>query len=195
MNAASIASVTAIGVGFVLVVAALGKLRDPDDFARAVRQYRVLPPTLGDIYARLVPFAEVLCGLALIAGRWPHATSALAALLFSSFLLAVSFNLARGRSLDCHCFGSHHGEHLGWTTVVRLLALLAGVAVVARWAAPGWLFAHPSAVIPALSLGAGCALALYLLGAIPLGWEAFRALPQESSRVRSQRESLRGLTG
>src|SRR5207247_2089163 len=40
---------------------------------------------------------------------------------------AITINLARGRTPDCHCFGKLHSEPVGWTTVARNI-VLAGLA-------------------------------------------------------------------
>ncbi len=49
--------------------------------------------------------------------------------------LAIAWNLAHGRSPDCHCFGQLHSAPAGWRTVARngaLAAVAAFVVVVAR---------------------------------------------------------------
>jgi hypothetical protein len=44
------------------------------------------------------------------------------------FVAGISFNLARGRKPDCHCFGQLHSAPVGWTTLLRngVLAAVAG---------------------------------------------------------------------
>src|SRR5206468_12889863 len=64
---------------------------------------------------------------------WWGATAALA--MLTIFIAAIVMNLARGRTPDCHCFGTLHSEPVGWTTVVRN-ALLAGMAGVVAWRGP-----------------------------------------------------------
>lgn len=124
MSHESIAFVAAIALGVTFLVSSVGKLRDRGAFVLGVLEYRVLPPPLAMAYGRVLPFVELVCGLALVAGLWPVWAGLLSAALLLSFLVAVAINLARGRRLDCHCFGSQQSEPLGWTTLVRLSVLL-----------------------------------------------------------------------
>jgi peroxiredoxin len=57
---------------------------------------------------------------------------AIAALvLLLIFVAGIGYNLARGRTPDCHCFGQLHSAPAGWSTLIRNLVLagLAGVVV------------------------------------------------------------------
>src|SRR5919199_1031537 len=46
-------------------------------------------------------------------------------------VFGIGFNLARGRTPDCHCFGQLHSEPVGWPTLTRngILAAIAGFIV------------------------------------------------------------------
>jgi peroxiredoxin len=48
------------------------------------------------------------------------------------FVAGIGYNLARGRTPDCHCFGQLHSAPAGWSTLIRnlVLAALAGVVVI-----------------------------------------------------------------
>jgi len=160
--------VGALTLGVVLLTSGLGKLQDLSGFVIAVLEYEVLPRPLAILYARTLPVAEVACGLALVAGVLPVAVGAVAAVLLVSFLVGVSINLARGRELDCHCFGVGSSEPLGWMTLARIGALLMCVAATMAWRGSG-MFALPSReIIPAALLALGILLLLYLVRAIPI---------------------------
>jgi len=166
----SLSWIASFAVGLTFLVSGASKLRTPGPFVLAVLEYRVLPARLARIYGRALPFAEVICGLALVTGLWPVAAGGFAMILFASFLVAVTINLARGRRLDCHCFGSDRGEPIGWTTLLRLGVLLpcAVAAAVGRGAGP---LARPLAdTLPVLLLGVAIALGLHLVGAAPALW-------------------------
>jgi peroxiredoxin/uncharacterized membrane protein YphA (DoxX/SURF4 family) len=111
----------------VFVVAGLAKLRDRSGTAASVIAFGV-PEVLGRPVAELMPIAEVVCAVALVAvsTAWWGAVAVLVLLLL--FTAAISVSLARGRAPDCHCFGQLHAKPVGWTTLVRNGALL-GVAV------------------------------------------------------------------
>jgi peroxiredoxin len=65
---------------------------------------------------------------------WIGAIGTLSLILL--FIVGISYNLAKGRQPDCHCFGQLHSEPIGWTTLVRngFLALLAAFLI---WQGPG----------------------------------------------------------
>jgi hypothetical protein len=54
---------------------------------------------------------------------------ALALLLI--FVAGIGYNLAHGRTPDCHCFGQLHSAPAGWSTLIRnlVLAAIAGIVV------------------------------------------------------------------
>src|SRR5205085_11239986 len=60
---------------------------------------------------------------------WWGAVGALVLLLI--FVAGIGYNLALGRTPDCHCFGQLHSAPAGWSTLVRnlVLALIAGLVV------------------------------------------------------------------
>lgn len=140
---------------FLLVGAAIGKLRDPADAARAVSAYRVLPAALEGPGAAALPLVELAAGLAI--AMVPHPASALfAAALFAMFAAAVGVNLARGRrSIECGCgFGARKiGPAIPVHNLVLAVLLLAGAGRAAA--------ISPLAILFAL-IWAGAMLALLL---------------------------------
>jgi thiol-disulfide isomerase/thioredoxin len=46
------------------------------------------------------------------------------------FVAGIGYNLARGRTPDCHCFGQLHSAPAGWSTLIRNLVLAALAALV-----------------------------------------------------------------
>jgi uncharacterized membrane protein YphA (DoxX/SURF4 family) len=93
-----------IALGAIFVAAALPKIADPPSFAHMVYNYRILPAPLINITALLMPWVELLCGLALILGVWTRPARTILGLLLVVFVAAIAFNLARGNAIDCGCF-------------------------------------------------------------------------------------------
>jgi uncharacterized membrane protein YphA (DoxX/SURF4 family) len=54
--------------------------------------------------ALVMPWLELLAGLALILGIWTRASAVLVGVLLLVFVAAISLNLARGNAIDCGCF-------------------------------------------------------------------------------------------
>ena len=112
----------------VFLVAGLAKLADLTGSRQAMRGFGV-PGRVADAFGVLLPLAELAIAIALIVPltAWWGAVSALALLLI--FVAGIGYNLAQGRTPDCHCFGQLHSAPAGWSTLARNL-VLAGVAAL-----------------------------------------------------------------
>ena len=96
-----------IGLGAIFVVAAIPKIADPPSFAHMIYNYRLVPGFAVNALALVMPWVELLAGLALILGVWPRESAGLAGLLLLVFIAAIGFNLVRGHAVDCGCFDVH----------------------------------------------------------------------------------------
>jgi len=93
-----------IALGIIFVVAALPKIVDPPSFAHMIYNYHLLPGALINLMALVMPWIELLCGLALILGIWQGTARSIIGALLIAFVLAIAINLARGNAIDCGCF-------------------------------------------------------------------------------------------
>jgi uncharacterized membrane protein YphA (DoxX/SURF4 family) len=124
-----------IALGLIFVVAALSKLTDPPSFAHMIYNYRILPGGLINISALIMPWVEILAGLALILGVWTRAARTIIGLMLMMFIIAISWNLLRGNAIDCGCFdvsaaGKTYEARIRdmWIVVLRDLGMLLMVA-------------------------------------------------------------------
>ncbi len=93
-----------LALGIFFVVAALPKIVDPPSFAHMVYNYRIVPGALVNLMGLIMPWIELLCGLALILGIWKGAARTLIGAMLVTFIIAISINLARSNAIDCGCF-------------------------------------------------------------------------------------------
>ncbi|HEX9160327.1 MAG TPA: MauE/DoxX family redox-associated membrane protein [Thermoanaerobaculia bacterium] len=93
-----------LALGAIFIIAALPKVADPPSFAHMIYNYRLLPGALINISSLVMPWVELLCGIALVAGVWRKPALAIIGLMLIVFIAAISFNLARGNAIDCGCF-------------------------------------------------------------------------------------------
>ena len=84
-------------VGLVLAVAAISKLRSPDEFQGVVDNYRLLPGFLVKPVAKLLPWIELACAVALMVPPVREIAAWVAVGLFVMFPLALAINVGRGR--------------------------------------------------------------------------------------------------
>lgn len=129
-----------IALGLAFVVAALAKIADPPGFAKSIWMYQLAPAWSIHPAALVLPWLELLCGLALCLGVWTRAAAGWITALLLTFTLAVSINLARHHPVDCGCFGSGTSARseqerltdMKWAILRDLgLLLLAGQVLVA----------------------------------------------------------------
>ena len=93
-----------IALGAIFIIAALPKIADPPAFAHMIYNYRLVPSPLINISALVMPWVELLAGLALILGVWKAAARTVVAIMLAVFIVAISINLSRDNAIDCGCF-------------------------------------------------------------------------------------------
>src|ERR1700755_2444634 len=82
-----------IALGLFFVVAALPKIVDPPSFTHMIYNYRILPGPLVNLAGLVMPWVELLSGLALILGIWTNAARTIIGALLLTFITAISVNL------------------------------------------------------------------------------------------------------
>jgi putative oxidoreductase len=127
-----------IALGAIFVVAALPKIADPPSFAHMIFNYRILPGALINITSLVMPWLELIAGLALILGVWTKAARDLIAAMLLVFIVAITFNLLRDNAIDCGCFdvsaaGKSHEERLHDMRMVILRDIGMLLMVVQLW--------------------------------------------------------------
>jgi putative oxidoreductase len=130
----------------VFVIAAIPKIADPPAFAHMIYNYRLLPGPAINALALVMPWIEMLVGVALILGVWKREAAIVAGILLLVFLVAIGVNLARGHAVDCGCFdvrsaGKTREELLAemrWVLIRDVGLLLLVAQVIAATGPPRW---------------------------------------------------------
>src|SRR5918994_1551404 len=126
----------------VFTIAGVAKLADLKGSRQAIIDFGV-PSAIAAPLGLLLPLAELTVAATLLPAStaWWGALGALA--LLSVFVVGITYNLARGRKPECHCFGQLHSAPAGWKTLARN-GVLAAIAGFVLWA--GYEGAGPSAL-------------------------------------------------
>lgn len=120
-------------LGATFVYASLDKIAHPEQFAKIIYNYRILPGFLINIFAVTLPWVELLAGLFLILGIFTESASLLISFLLVIFVIAISINVfIRGVDLNCGCFSTDPtGKKEGISLIFRdFLYLFMGLMVV-----------------------------------------------------------------
>ena len=138
-------------VAAVFATAGAAKLRDPAGSREALRGFGVPAPLLAPLGVA-VPVAELAAAVALLVGptRTWGAWGALA--LLTGFSLAIGWNLSRGRTPECHCFGQLHSAPASRRTLLRNGAVLTLAAFVASGGEAAWSVAAAAAALATIGL-------------------------------------------
>ena len=120
----------AVGLTAVFLYASLPKIYDPQRFAVAIRNYRLLPASLEHGVAIVLPWIELVAGLAILVPRLRPAAGTLMIVMMMAFLFGSLRALAIGLDINCGCFGDD--TPLDWRSLLKQegILLAAVVAIV-----------------------------------------------------------------
>ena len=93
-------------LGGLFVYTGVVKVLDPLDFAQNIRNYRLVGQSLSFMAAVVLPWLEILAGVALAAGIWKRASALIISGLLVFFILLTLVTIARGLDVECGCFGA-----------------------------------------------------------------------------------------
>jgi putative oxidoreductase len=131
-----------IGVYFY---AAIPKLKDPAAFAKAIVNYRLVLPFIGQGYvyptAMLIPALEVIVSIGLLFNQSRRAAAFLSSALMILFIVLILQAVLRGLNIDCGCFGSSNiaqakASKVGWLKIAEDIGWLAASVFVYKRSSP-----------------------------------------------------------
>ncbi len=93
-----------VGLGAVFLYSGTIKVIDPSAFTGIVTNYQLLSPSLVVATAIVLPWIELLCGMALIFGRFEIGAALLTTLMMVVFIGIGFYNVYRGLDIACGCF-------------------------------------------------------------------------------------------
>jgi peroxiredoxin len=191
---------TAVAIGSRVVlavvfgVAAILKLRDLGNTARAVEQVGV-PRQLSGVAAWMLPGIELVVALGMLSEPASRVAAWGALGLLVLFTAVVLANLLKGKRPNCHCFGQLTNRPMGWPTVGRNLVLI-GLAAFVIAPAPHLVGLTVLNLLATLSLVEFIALFngfIALTFAVMSLWLQSQLVSQ-SGRVLTRLEALEGST-
>lgn len=93
-----------LALGGVFIYASIYKILDPALFAKSIWYYKIVPGQFINISALILPWLELLAGLALIIGAYYRGAVLWGNILLVIFIAALASAVYRGLSIDCGCF-------------------------------------------------------------------------------------------
>ena len=118
-----------IALSAIFGVAGVTKLLDLRGTREAVKNFGA-PEPLVPALSILLPIVELAIAAGLLFVATAQASALGAILVLALFIVAISVNLAQGRTHDCHCFGQIYSRPLGWPTLARNVIFALGAGLV-----------------------------------------------------------------
>ena len=91
-------------LGATFIYASHSKILAPAVFAKIIYGYDLFPAILINLLAIILPFVELIAGMALIFGFYPRSAVLIVNVLLLAFIVSLSINIIRGHEFDCGCF-------------------------------------------------------------------------------------------
>ncbi len=91
-------------LGIIFLYACYHKIIAPAHFAKIIYGYYLFPDVSINLIAIVLPFIELIAGLAMILGIYPRSAVLIINGMLIMFIFALSINLIRGSQFDCGCF-------------------------------------------------------------------------------------------
>jgi uncharacterized membrane protein YphA (DoxX/SURF4 family) len=109
-----------IFIGGMFVYTGVIHIMDPSGFAKAITNYQLLPFWSINLFAIILPWAELFAGLAIIANRFEKGGSMITTIMLAIFTIALAISLYRGLSISCGCFSTDpEAEKISWFYLLR----------------------------------------------------------------------------
>jgi len=125
--------------GAIFIYAAIDKIQHPDQFARIIYNYHLVPGPLVNLMALVLPMSELLAGICVVAGVLYRGARNYLLLMLAVFMVAITVNIIRGIDLECGCFTvSTRAKSAGLQVLIRdVVFAVPGLALLAsrsrRW--------------------------------------------------------------
>jgi len=149
LSKSTVIALVRIVIGFLFVAASVGKISSPEAFAVSIVNYRIVALPVAFVFATILPWMELLCGLALLFGIWIRGSCLLLSFMLVLFTFAVISALFRGLDISCGCFTQDpSASKIGWAKVGENILLFSGSILVfyannARLSLEQYFRSHP----------------------------------------------------
>ncbi len=123
-NGFSVVARLVLAVTFIF--ACIHKIGNPFDFALQVATYQILPLSLINIQAVILPWLELTAAVLLVVGLWTRPAALVTCGMNVMFIVAIALALNADLQLQCGCFASAEaGSEMDTNLILRDIGLLA----------------------------------------------------------------------
>lgn len=113
-----------IVVALMFIIVGVGKIAHPDEFAREISNYQLLPILFINPLAIILPWLEVITGMMILFGIQIRANAFIVSLMLITFTTAIIIAVAKGLSIDCGCYSQIAAQKVGLPKILENTGLI-----------------------------------------------------------------------
>lgn len=117
-------AIARIYLALIFILSGLDKINDLAAFSQSIENYKILPITIVNLFAIVIPWLEVIAGAFLLLGIYIKENSIIIFSLLSIFTIAVIAALLRNLDIDCGCQGKFNTQEVGILKIIENSALI-----------------------------------------------------------------------
>jgi len=91
-------------LGSIFIYAGIYKIINPENFARTIKNYELIPTFLIETITYMIPWLELILGIMIITGLLLREASFFSTVLLVTFLIVIIISKFKGNLNDCGCF-------------------------------------------------------------------------------------------
>lgn len=113
-----------IVVALMFIVVGVGKIAHPEEFAREISNYQLLPILFINPLAVILPWLEVITGMMILFGIQIRANAFIVSLMLITFTTAIIIAVAKGLSINCGCYSQIAAQKVGLPKILENTGLI-----------------------------------------------------------------------
>ncbi|MFH1823866.1 MAG: MauE/DoxX family redox-associated membrane protein [Candidatus Firestonebacteria bacterium] len=111
-------------IGIIFIFASITKIIEPEYFKAVIAEYKILPDVFVPLFAVILPWIELLCGMMLILNIFTRSNALIIIGILCVFTIGMSVNLYQGIIHDCGCFDLLRKEDISLIVIIRDLIFI-----------------------------------------------------------------------
>lgn len=113
-----------IVIALMFIIVGVGKIAHPEEFAREISNYQLLPILFINPLAIILPWLEVITGMMILFGIQIRANAFIVSLMLITFTTAIIIAVAKGLSIDCGCYSQIAAQKVGLPKILENTGLI-----------------------------------------------------------------------
>lgn len=124
LNNTILVLIARIVVALMFIVVGVGKITHPEEFAREISNYQLLPIIFINPLAIFLPWLELITGMMILFGVQIRANAILVAAMLIAFTIAIIIAVAKGLSINCGCYSQIAAQKVGIPKILENTGLI-----------------------------------------------------------------------